>query len=102
LYANQPDEVTGPFPTDDDLVQRARDAGAAGTNVSDCILGGKYLDMVRGLVRATGLKGTPTIKINNQEVDMSTVHSPQDLINKVNEASTAAPASPAPAPAPAP
>lgn len=102
LYANQPDEVTGPFPTDDDLVQRARDAGAAGTNVSDCILGDKYLDMVRGLVRATGLKGTPTIKINNQEVDMSTVHSPQDLINKVNEASAAAPASPAPAPVPAP
>ena len=102
LYANQPDEVSGPFPTDDDLVERAREAGVEGANVSDCIRGGKYLDMVRGMPKAVGLSHTPTIKINNQEVDMSTVHSPQDLINKVNEASAAAPASPAPAPAPAP
>jgi protein-disulfide isomerase len=99
LYANQPEETSSTFPTDDDLVARAHEAGVEGTQVSDCIRGGKYLDMVRGLVRTTGLTHTPTIKINGQEIDTTTLASPQDLINKVNEASAAAPAPPAPTPA---
>ncbi|HUL98846.1 MAG TPA: thioredoxin domain-containing protein, partial [Mycobacterium sp.] len=100
LYANQPQETDKVFPTDDDLVERAREAGVEGNGVSDCIRGGKYLDMVRGVVQAVGLEHTPTIKINNQELDMSTINSPQDFINKINEAAAAPAPTPTPAPAP--
>ena len=64
--------------------------------------------MVQGLVKATGINGTPTIRINGDQFAVSDATTPQDLINKVTQitgpvpglaGAAAPPASPPPAPA---
>jgi protein-disulfide isomerase len=108
LYAQQPGETTVTFPTNAQLIETARVAGVAGQSLSDCINNGKYTSMVQGLVTATGIKYTPTIRINGDEFAYSDTTTPQDLINKITPitgpvpgltAPASAPTAPAPAPA---
>lgn len=105
LYAQQPDEVSGPFPTDAQLIETARVAGVASQALNDCINNGKYTAMVQGMVKATKIEYTPTIRINGEEFAFSDTTTPQDLINKVTAITgpipglaPAAPQTPAPAP----
>lgn len=105
LYAQQPDEVSGPFPTNEQLIETARVAGVQGQALSDCINNGKYKAMVQGLVKATGIQYTPTIRINGEEFAFSETTTPQDLISKVTAITGPVPgltpaAAPTPAPAP--
>jgi protein-disulfide isomerase len=81
LYAQQPSEVGTAFPTDDQLIEIARQAGAA-ESVPGCINSGRYLDMVGGLASAAGVTGTPTIRINGEDYKFST---PDALVAKVKE-----------------
>jgi protein-disulfide isomerase len=110
LYAQQPSELATSFPTNEQLIETARVAGVASQSLSDCINNGKYTATVKGLVNATGITYTPTIRINGQEFTMSDTTTPQDLINKVTQitgpvpglpGSPPPPPSPAPAPSPA-
>ncbi len=105
LYAQQPSETGTMFPTDEQLIETARQAGAAGT-VPECVNSGRYLDMVGGLASATGVRATPTVRINGEDYEFST---PDALVAKVKETVgdlpglTAAPPAPTPTvPAPAP
>lgn len=113
LFAQQPSELATSFPTNAQLIETARVAGLASQSLSDCINGGKYTSMVRGLVQATGISGTPTIRINGAEFAFNEEKTtPQDLISKVTQitgpvpglagspppAPSAPPASPAPPP----
>jgi protein-disulfide isomerase len=101
LYAQQPAEGVGPFPDNARLIEVARQAGAAGT-VPDCIDKGTYSEMASGLAAATGVKATPTIRINGEDYEPTT---PDALIAKIKEIVGDVPgldaAAPAPAPAPA-
>lgn len=81
LYANQPDELSSAFPTDADLAETARQAGAAGS-VLDCIDSERYVPMVQGLAQAADVHATPTVRINGQDYDIST---PDALAEKVTE-----------------
>ncbi|AQT82292.1 hypothetical protein B1R94_28190 [Mycolicibacterium litorale] len=81
LYANQPDELSSNFPTDADLAETARQAGAAGS-VADCIDSERYVTMVQGLAEATGIHATPTVRINGEDYDIST---PDALAEKVTQ-----------------
>jgi protein-disulfide isomerase len=81
LYAQQPGETGTSFPDDARLIEVARQAGATGS-VPDCINKGKYAAMSQGLAGATGIKSTPTVKINGEEFDVST-KTPEDLLNQV-------------------
>lgn len=99
LYAEQPAEGA-PGPENAELIEKARVAGASGS-VPECINSGKYVEMVQGLADATGVTGTPTVKINGELVEVST---PQDLVDKIREIAPdlpgldqAVPATPAPA-----
>jgi protein-disulfide isomerase len=104
LYAKQPDEVSGPFLTNAQLIEAARVAGVQSQALTDCINNGKYTAMVQGMVKATGIQYTPTIRINGEEFQYATTTTPQDLINKVTAITGPvpglAPSAPAPAPAP--
>ena len=111
LYAQQPGETSTTFPTNAQLIETARLAGVASQALSDCINSGKYTSMVQGLVQATGIQFTPTIKVNGDQFNFSETTTPQDLINKVTAITgpvpglTGAPpppAVPSPGPAPAP
>jgi protein-disulfide isomerase len=107
LYAQQPGEDASSFPTNAALIDMARVAGVASQSLSDCINNGKYTAMVQGLVKATGINYTPTIRINGQEFVLSETTTPQDLINKVTQITgpvpgLAGPPPPAPSPAPPP
>jgi hypothetical protein len=64
--------------------------------------------MVQGLVKATGIEFTPTIRVNGDQFAVSDTTTPQDLINKVTQitgpvaglaGAAPPPASPPPAPA---
>ena len=59
----------------------AREAGVVG-KVPECIKGGKYIPMVNGLVVATGIHATPTVRINGQEYQWTT---PQEFVAKIKE-----------------
>jgi protein-disulfide isomerase len=109
LYAQQPGETSTTFPTNAQLIETARLAGVASQALSDCINTGKYTSMVQGLVQATGIQFTPTIKVNGDQFNFSETTTPQDLINKVTAITgpvpglTGAPPPPAvPSPGPAP
>ncbi|MGD9620567.1 MAG: thioredoxin domain-containing protein [Mycolicibacterium sp.] len=102
LYAQQPGEMGAAYPDNDRLIEIARQAGAGG-GVPECIEKGTYVDMVKGLATATGIKSTPTIRINGEDYEYST---PDALVAKIKEIVGDVPAldamTPAPAPAPAP
>ncbi|MCB0948155.1 MAG: DsbA family protein [Mycobacterium sp.] len=104
LFAQQPSEMAADYPDNARLIEIARQAGAGGS-VPECINKQTYVDMVSGLAAATGIKSTPTIRINGEDYEYST---PDALVAKIREIvgdvpalDTAAPA-PAPSPAPAP
>lgn len=98
LYAQQPPEGTGPFPDNARLIEVARQAGAAG-GVPECINKGRYNDMVKGMAAATGVKATPTVRINGEDYNPTT---PDALIAKIEEIVGNVPALDAGAPPPAP
>lgn len=81
LYADQPSEAGPTFPTDAQLAEVAREAGAKG-DVADCITSGRYAEQVRELAKATGVHATPTVRINGEDYDIST---PAALESRVNE-----------------
>jgi protein-disulfide isomerase len=107
LYAQQPGETSTSVPTNAQLIETARQAGVASQNLSDCINLGKYTTMVQGLATATGITGTPTVRVNGDQFAFSDTTTPQDLINKVTQITGPVPgltgaAPPPPSPAPAP
>jgi protein-disulfide isomerase len=79
LYAQQPSETGTSYPDNARLVEVARQAGAAGT-VPECINKGRFVDLVKGLAGATGIKATPTIRINGEDYQYST---PDELVAKL-------------------
>ena len=116
LYAQQPSEQGSSFPDNARLIEIARESGAGG-NTADCINSGKYIDTVKSMADAAGIKGTPTIRINGQDWNPPTVPNgdaisispaaPQQLIDKVKAivgdvpglvVGTSAPSPSAPAP----
>ena len=101
LFAQQPSEMGTSYPDNARLIELARQAGASGT-VPECINKGTYVDMVAGMAGATGIKATPTLRINGEEYQYST---PEALVAKVEEIVGDVPglqaAPPAPAPTPA-
>jgi protein-disulfide isomerase len=108
LFAMQPGETSTQFPTDAQLAETARQSGAGG-NVAVCINSHRYVPMVKGLAKATGISATPTIKINGEDYQYSTpdalVAKIRDIVGNVpglDQAAAPAPSAPAPAaPAPA-
>lgn len=106
LFAQQPEEGSGTGPDNASLIETARQAGVVG-NVSDCINKGRYNDMIKGLVTASNITATPTIRLNGQDISPA---KPEELIAKVVgvvgpvpglvPAPAGAPPAPAPAPAP--
>jgi protein-disulfide isomerase len=101
LYAQQPSETGTSYPDNARLVEVARQAGASGT-VPECITKGRFVDMVKGLAAATGIKATPTVRINGEDYQYST---PDELVAKLRTIVGNVPgleaAPPAPAPVPA-
>lgn len=81
LFAQQPSEMGTSYPDNAQLVELARQAGASGT-VPECINKGTYVDMVAGMAGATGIKATPTLRINGEEYQYST---PEALVAKIEE-----------------
>jgi protein-disulfide isomerase len=81
MYAQQPSETGVVFPTDEQLIETARQAGVAG-GVSDCIKNGRYLDLVDGLAAASNVNATPTVRINGEDYEYSTADA---LVAKVKE-----------------
>ncbi|MGK2869289.1 MAG: DsbA family protein [Mycobacterium sp.] len=81
LYAQQPSETGGMYPTDAQLIETARQAGASGT-VPECIDKGRYTEMASGMAAATEINATPTVRINGEDYQYST---PEELVTKVKE-----------------
>lgn len=81
MYAQQPNETATTFPTNAQIIETARQAGAAG-KVPDCINKNKYVDLVQGLAQASKINSTPTIRINGEDYQFST---PDALVDKIKE-----------------
>ena len=79
LYARQPSETAATFPSDTQLVETARQAGA---DVADCVSGDRYSQMVQSLADSTGISSTPTARINGQDYQFST---PEALASKAKQ-----------------
>jgi protein-disulfide isomerase len=82
LYAQQPSETGTSFPTDAQLTETAREAGASAGDVADCLSSGRFTDSVKGLAKAAGINSTPTVRINGEDYDVST---PEALAATVDE-----------------
>lgn len=67
LYQNQPDEMSSTFPTEADLVELARQAGAADESTVDCIESGDYVPLVQDMASDEDILATPTVLINGDE-----------------------------------
>lgn len=81
LYAQQPSETGGAYPTNAQLIETARQAGAAG-KVPECIDKGRYVEMASGMAAATKINATPTVRVNGEDYQYST---PEALVTKVKE-----------------
>jgi len=83
MYAPQfqPSEEGTSFPADAQLIEMAREAGAAG-NVPNCVNSGKYLSLVQGQAAAAKINSTPTIKINGDDYSPTT---PDALVAKIKD-----------------
>ncbi len=81
LYAQQPSEVGGSYPTNAQLIETARQAGAAG-KVPECIDKERYVKMAGGMAAATKINATPTVRINGEDYQYST---PEALVGKIKE-----------------
>ncbi|MGB5111375.1 MAG: DsbA family protein [Mycobacterium sp.] len=81
LYAQQPSEAGSTYPTNAQLIETARQAGASGT-VPECIDKGRYVEMASGMAEATGINATPAVRINGEDYQYST---PEELVVKVKE-----------------
>ncbi|BBY85825.1 protein-disulfide isomerase [Mycolicibacterium tokaiense] len=79
LYAQQPSETDTTFPTDDQLIEIARQAGAD-SSVRECVTSGQYLNTVKGTAAASEVNATPTIRINGEDYTPTT---PAALIAKI-------------------
>lgn len=99
LYAQQPSETADSFPDNSRLIETARQAGVVG-KVPDCVNSGKYNKMVAGLVEATQITSTPTVRINGQDFVYDEQTPPDALVAKVKEIVGDVPGLPAPAPPP--
>lgn len=81
LYAKQPSELGPTFPTNAQLAETARQAGATDTAVA-CIQQGSHAELSAGLSDATNVNATPTVRINGEDYDLST---PDALASKIKE-----------------
>lgn len=83
LYANQPDE-SGPFPSNDDLVKWAVQAGAAQSKVKQPIesnAGRSWVAAATKAAFATGLQGTPTILVDGHLLQSGDAQSLLDAVS---------------------
>ena len=96
LFAQQPEEGIGPFPDNARLIEVARLSGVTG-DVPNCINGGRFNDMVKGLAKASDVNSTPTIRINGNDYSPST---PDALIAEIEKIVGEVPALDAGAPPP--
>ena len=107
LFKQQPAEGSSNYPSNKDLIEKARLSGLASESLSKCINDGKYNKQIQGMLEATGINATPTIRINGQDFHYTETTTPQQLIDAVTKITgpvpgLTAPAPPPPAPAPAP
>lgn len=75
----QPSETGTSFPDNARLIEIAREAGAAGS-VPECVSSGRYITMVDGLAANSGIRATPTVRINGEDYQWST---PDALVAKI-------------------
>lgn len=81
----QPSETGTTFPDNARLIELAREAGAAGS-VPDCVNSGKYIAMVNELATTSGIRGTPTVRINGEDYQWSSgPDGPNALVAKIKE-----------------
>lgn len=91
VFPNQP-ATEGDGYTDAQLKAFAQQAGVTGTALETwqkCYDAGKYVDYVNSVEAQStkdGVKGTPTVKINGQEVDLQTIASPELLLQAIQNA----------------
>jgi protein-disulfide isomerase len=81
LFLRQPAEGTATAPDNAQLIEVARQAGAAG-GVPDCVNNGLHTGMVQGLTESTGITSTPTVRINGEDYNPTT---PDALVAKIKE-----------------
>jgi protein-disulfide isomerase len=81
LYAKQPSETGPTFPTNAQLADTARQAGAT-DKALECIEQGSQAELSAGLSDATNVNSTPTVRINGEDYELST---PDALASKVKE-----------------
>ncbi len=77
LYANQPEEG-GAGLSDDELNNLAKQAGAQ--NIKQCITDRQFGGFVEETTKKANATGTPTVRINGQDVQLSTPEALRDAV----------------------
>jgi protein-disulfide isomerase len=88
LFAHQPDETAASYPSDDDLVAQAKQAGAP-DSAAGCITSGKYRDMVNNAVKTASINSTPTVLLNGTDIGDAVLLNPdpQALLDQLKTVS---------------
>jgi protein-disulfide isomerase len=93
VFTNQPAEEGDGF-TDAQLTGFAEAVGISGSALEtwqQCVDAGKYVDYVNSVEEqsfADGVRGTPTVKIDGEEVELGSIASPELLTQAIENAST--------------
>ncbi|MDR3664703.1 MAG: thioredoxin domain-containing protein, partial [Mycobacterium sp.] len=84
LFANQPDETASTFPSDDQLITQARQAGVP-ASVAECVTSGKYRDMVNNGAETAHIMGTPTVLLGGTDIADTLLRrlDPQALLDEI-------------------
>ncbi len=91
VYANQPATEGDGF-TDQQLAGFAQAAGITGSDLDtwqQCYDAGKYVDYVNSVEESSakeGVTGTPTVRLDGQDLDLSTVGTPDALTKAIEDA----------------
>ncbi|MUL47972.1 thioredoxin domain-containing protein [Mycobacterium sp. CBMA293] len=88
LFAKQPEETAGTFPSDDQLIAQAREAGAP-DSVAGCITSGTNRAMVNTAVKSAGITSTPTVLLNGTDIGDAVLlqPDPQALLDQLKTVS---------------
>jgi protein-disulfide isomerase len=91
LYENQPENENSTGYTTDQLLSVAEPLGLTGDDFTSCVTSGRYAESVKKVSQgyiSSGVRGTPSVRVNGRTLDSSDIESPEALRRAIEAAAS--------------
>jgi protein-disulfide isomerase len=91
LYENQPENENSTGYTTDQLLSVAEPLGLTGDDFTSCVTCGRYGESVKKVSQgyiSSGVRGTPSVRVNGRTLDSSDIESPEALRRAIEAAAS--------------